>query len=195
MGGIALLRQGWQKLSNTCFNQFFAHSCSFFWQFSLVLLSPDFALSDIHLKPQGCYSGHMRHGTHSGHIWHTCHDYLLIVLWQPRDRSVTAAMGRVQQQSLHHHRHPSHHNRNTIKCLSCDETTISSVLSLCSSLQFRGQTVRVFRVVRMAETEQSSRLITFIFYYLAIGTLLPWNFFINVSDYWMYKFRTVRNSA
>ena len=108
MGGIALLRQGWQKLSNTCFNQFFAHSCSFFWQFSLVLLSPDFALSDIHLKPQGCYSGHMRHGTHSGHIWHTCHDYLLIVLWQPRDRSVTAAMGRVQQQSLHHHhRHPS----------------------------------------------------------------------------------------
>ena len=66
------------------------------------------------------------------------------------------------------------------------------MLSLCSSLQFRGQTVRVVRV-RMAETEQSSRLITFIFYYLAIGTLLPWNFFINVSDYWMYKFRTVRN--
>ena len=32
-------------------------------------------------------------------------------------------------------------------------------------------------------------------YYLAIGTLLPWNFFINVNGYWMYKFRTVGNSS
>ena len=33
----------------------------------------------------------------------------------------------------------------------------------------------------------------FIFYYMAIGTLIPWNFFINVNGYWMYKFRTVSN--
>ena len=32
-------------------------------------------------------------------------------------------------------------------------------------------------------------------YYLAIGTLLPWNFFINVNGYWMYKFRTVANNS
>ena len=38
-------------------------------------------------------------------------------------------------------------------------------------------------------------IITIIFYYLAIGTLLPWNFFINVNGYWMYKFRTVSNGT
>ena len=32
-------------------------------------------------------------------------------------------------------------------------------------------------------------------YYLAIGTLLPWNFFINVNGYWMYKFRTIANNT
>ena len=32
-------------------------------------------------------------------------------------------------------------------------------------------------------------------YYLAIGTLLPWNFFINVNGYWMYKFRTVAHNS
>jgi len=30
-----------------------------------------------------------------------------------------------------------------------------------------------------------------LFYFMSIGTLLPWNFFITVSGYWMYKFRTV----
>ena len=32
-------------------------------------------------------------------------------------------------------------------------------------------------------------------YYLAIGTLLPWNFFINVNGYWMYKFRNIPNDT
>ncbi len=30
-----------------------------------------------------------------------------------------------------------------------------------------------------------------IFCMLGMGCLLPWNFFISVSDYWMYKFRNV----
>ena len=30
---------------------------------------------------------------------------------------------------------------------------------------------------------------------MGVGTLLPWNFFINASGYWMYKFRTVTNSS
>ena len=38
-------------------------------------------------------------------------------------------------------------------------------------------------------------LVTILFYYMAIGTLLPWNFFINVNGYWMYKFRTVNSST
>ena len=40
---------------------------------------------------------------------------------------------------------------------------------------------------------QDSGLILAIFYYMSIGTLIPWNFFINVNGYWMYKFRTVSN--
>lgn len=38
-------------------------------------------------------------------------------------------------------------------------------------------------------------LVLVLFYYLAIGTLLPWNFFINVNGYWMHKFRTVNGTA
>lgn len=38
-------------------------------------------------------------------------------------------------------------------------------------------------------------LVLGLMYYMAVGTLLPWNFFINVSGYWMYKFRTVSNSS
>ena len=38
-------------------------------------------------------------------------------------------------------------------------------------------------------------VISVIFYYLAIGTLLPWNFFINSNGYWMYKFRTVSQNG
>ena len=30
-----------------------------------------------------------------------------------------------------------------------------------------------------------------VFYFLGLGTLLPWNFFISVSEYWKYKWRTV----
>ena len=34
-------------------------------------------------------------------------------------------------------------------------------------------------------------MVFILFYFLSIGTLLPWNFFITVNGYWMYKFRTV----
>lgn len=45
------------------------------------------------------------------------------------------------------------------------------------------------------ERATESRLISAIFYWLAIGTLLPWNFFINVNGYWLFKFRTVGVNA
>jgi len=35
------------------------------------------------------------------------------------------------------------------------------------------------------------KLVYIIFYWLGIGTLLPWNMFITVVAYWNYKFRTV----
>ena len=34
-------------------------------------------------------------------------------------------------------------------------------------------------------------IVYFLFYFMSIGTLLPWNFFITVNGYWMYKLRTV----
>lgn len=51
----------------------------------------------------------------------------------------------------------------------------------------------------LKDTRQGPRdpynLVYILFYYISIGTLLPWNFFINVSGYWMFKFRTVENST
>ena len=38
------------------------------------------------------------------------------------------------------------------------------------------------------------RLVYIIFYWLGVGTLLPWNFFISVSAYWWYKYRTVNET-
>jgi len=38
-------------------------------------------------------------------------------------------------------------------------------------------------------------IVYILFYLMSIGTLLPWNFFINVNGYWMYKFRTVHNNT
>jgi len=38
------------------------------------------------------------------------------------------------------------------------------------------------------------KLVYIIFYWLGIGTLLPWNMFITVFAYWNYKFRTVETS-
>jgi len=35
------------------------------------------------------------------------------------------------------------------------------------------------------------RMVYIIFYWLGVGTLLPWNFFISVPGYWMHKWRTV----
>jgi len=35
------------------------------------------------------------------------------------------------------------------------------------------------------------KVVYVIFYWLGIGTLLPWNMFITVNDYWNYKLRTV----
>jgi equilibrative nucleoside transporter 1/2/3 len=34
-----------------------------------------------------------------------------------------------------------------------------------------------------------------IFYWLGIGTLLPWNMFITVAAYWSYKFRTIEDTT
>lgn len=40
------------------------------------------------------------------------------------------------------------------------------------------------------------KLVYIIFYWLGIGSLLPWNFFIAVNEYWMFKFRdTTRNET
>ena len=35
------------------------------------------------------------------------------------------------------------------------------------------------------------KLVYVVFVLLGIGTLLPWNFFISVSAYWWFKYRTV----
>jgi len=37
------------------------------------------------------------------------------------------------------------------------------------------------------------KLVYIIFYWLGIGTLLPWNMFITVVPYWFYKLRTIEN--
>jgi len=39
------------------------------------------------------------------------------------------------------------------------------------------------------------RKVWIVFYILGMTTLLPWNFFIAVNDYWNYKFRDVSNST
>ena len=41
--------------------------------------------------------------------------------------------------------------------------------------------------------EDRKKFVYIVFYWLGIGTLLPWNFFITVNDYWNYKLRTVEN--
>jgi hypothetical protein len=50
-------------------------------------------------------------------------------------------------------------------------------------------------VARAADSgpEDRRKLVYVVFYWLGIGTLLPWNFFITVNDYWNYKLRTVEN--
>jgi len=42
-----------------------------------------------------------------------------------------------------------------------------------------------------AGPEDKFKFVYIIFYWLGIGTLLPWNMFISVVAYWDYKFRTV----
>ena len=44
---------------------------------------------------------------------------------------------------------------------------------------------------RMEGVKDRFSLVYAIFFYLSVGMLLPWNFFINVNGYWMYKFRTL----
>ena len=39
------------------------------------------------------------------------------------------------------------------------------------------------------------RKVWIVFYMLGMATLLPWNFFIAVNDYWNYKFRDVDNAT
>ena len=39
------------------------------------------------------------------------------------------------------------------------------------------------------------RMVYAIFYWLGIGTLLPWNFFISLSEYWKTKWSNVTEVA
>ncbi|KAF5274247.1 hypothetical protein FQR65_LT04365 [Abscondita terminalis] len=43
------------------------------------------------------------------------------------------------------------------------------------------------------EPKDKYLVVFFIFYFLGMTTLLPWNFFITANDYWMYKFRDPNN--
>jgi len=39
------------------------------------------------------------------------------------------------------------------------------------------------------------RMVYIIFYWLGVGTLLPWNFFISVPGYWMHKWRNIETEV
>ena len=39
--------------------------------------------------------------------------------------------------------------------------------------------------------EDPHKFVYYMFYWLGIGTLLPWNFFISVPGYWQTKWETV----
>ena len=43
--------------------------------------------------------------------------------------------------------------------------------------------------------EDKYRRVWLVFYMLGMTTLLPWNFFIAVNDYWNFKFRDVVNNS
>merc|ERR1719232_2552167 len=43
--------------------------------------------------------------------------------------------------------------------------------------------------------EDRMRRVWLVFYMLGMTTLLPWNFFIAVNDYWNYKFHDVSNTT
>ena len=47
----------------------------------------------------------------------------------------------------------------------------------------------------MVDIEDRLSLVYLMFFYLSVGMLLPWNFFINVNGYWMHKFRTVNATS
>ena len=62
------------------------------------------------------------------------------------------------------------------------------------TLQSNTRSTPALSPTSMADATDPCGTVLFLFYYLAVGTLLPWNFFINVNGYWMYKFRTVNGS-
>ena len=43
--------------------------------------------------------------------------------------------------------------------------------------------------------EDRMRRVWLVFYMLGMTTLLPWNFFIAVNDYWNFKFRDIEHNA
>ena len=43
--------------------------------------------------------------------------------------------------------------------------------------------------------EDKMRRVWLVFYMLGMTTLLPWNFFIAVNDYWNFKFRDIEHNA
>ena len=49
---------------------------------------------------------------------------------------------------------------------------------------------------KLRAPKDSYRMVWLVFYMLGMTTLLPWNFFISVNDYWNFKFRdTEQNST
>ena len=48
---------------------------------------------------------------------------------------------------------------------------------------------------RVPVPEDKMRRVWLVFYMLGMTTLLPWNFFIAVNDYWNFKFRDIEHNA
>ena len=48
---------------------------------------------------------------------------------------------------------------------------------------------------RPAVPKDKMRRVWLVFYMLGMTTLLPWNFFIAVNDYWNFKFRDIEHNA
>ena len=50
-------------------------------------------------------------------------------------------------------------------------------------------------ISQVSAPEDKMRRVWLVFYMLGMTTLLPWNFFIAVNDYWNFKFRDIEHNA
>lgn len=89
---------------------------------------------------------------------------------------------------VHHQQHHHHHGRRRSRHLSQSSanTNISDLNHLSSSSDNLLAPKPVPR--------DRYKLVWFGFTILGITTLLPWNFFITATDYWMFKFRNVTSA-